>query len=122
MLPLPFSKIRMFLMCLMLAGTIMLHKSGESIERYLLVTEGDQNGNRWLNQDRVDAMVQELSQFDPTTVIFPEDLKHTFATKYATKRPLLSLPHKGMDPNPQAQVERIAEGDSHHFLHGCSAT
>jgi len=122
MLPLRVSKIRMFLMCLMLAGTIMLHKSGESIERYLLVTEDNQNSNRWQNQDRVDTMVKELSQFDPTTVIFPEELKHTFSTKYANKRPFLSLPHKGMDPNPQAHIESMAEGDLRHFLYGCSAT
>jgi len=125
MLPLRLSKIRTFLMCLMclmLAGTIMLHKSGGSLERYLGVIEGNQNGKRWKNEDRIAFMIKKISQFDPATVVFPNDIKLTPTTKYATKRQLIRLPLAEMDPNPQAKVNRSVGGDTLHFLHGCAAT
>jgi len=100
----------------------MLHKSGGSLERYLGVTEGNQNGKRWKNEDRIAFMIKKFSQFDPGTVVFPNDIKLTPTTKYATKRQLIRLPLAEMDPNPQAKVNRSVGGDTLHFLHGCAAT
>jgi len=101
----------------LLAGFALLSYGGPSLRRNL-----SDNGNRWQNEDRVDAMVRELFQFDPTTVKFPKELNHAPVTKYAIKRQTILLPGSIMDPHPQNQVNGIVEGDESHFLHGCAAT
>jgi len=79
-------------------------------------------GNHWPSQDRVETIIRSLSQFEPSTVMFPEELSHIDSTNNITKQLLLRLPLEGIDHNPQAVVNDIAKGDTSHFLHGCDAT
>merc|ERR1719469_955831 len=111
----------------MASFTFLPNPNDDGTDRKLAHSSEGNKLHNWPNQDKVGAMIQELSQFDPSTVTFPEELAYGYSpvtkrNEQQTLRPLLRIPPVEMDPNPQLIVNSIAEGDTSHFLHNCAAT
>ena len=87
----------------------------------------------WPNSERARRMISEATQFDPSTVKFPDSEyfakkifpgSANFGSSIASSRTSIvkvQLPET-IDSLPQVLIDEVTDSDSDHFLSGCDAT